>query len=332
MILPKFQYVQPTTLKEACSFLDQCDGEAAILAGGTDLMIGLRRRLRKPAYVVGLKNLQGLDYILKDDAGALHIGALASLTSVKKSALIAQEYPALAEAVELVAVPPIRHVATVGGSLSLDTRCIYYNQSEFWRKARPDCLKLGGDVCHVVEKGRRCLAVYQGDLAPILVAMGAQVKIVSAEAERTIPLAQFFTGNGERPNILQPNELLAEVILPKRPGRTANAYEKLRVREGMDFPLAGVAVSLTVNGSGEIARATLVLSAVGAAPVEVAEAATIIVGKRTSDDLLEAVAQTMFEKAHPAGNLVMDPQYRRSMVRVLTKRAIRKSLQAVGGN
>ncbi len=328
MFLPKFQYVQPVTIEEACSFLEQHKGESAVLAGGTDLMLGLRRRLQKPNYVVGLKKLKELNYVRTDDAGALHVGALTTLESIETLPAIVQEYPALAHAAELAAVPSIRRTATLGGNLSLDTRCIYYNQSEFWRKARADCFKLGGDVCHAVDKGRRCLAVYQGDLAPILMAMDAKVRIVSANTERTISLAEFFTGKGETPNVLKPGEILAEVIIPKGTGKSVGAYEKLRVREGMDFPLAGVAVSLNVEGNGTVSQAKIILSAVGSAPVEIAEAATLLVGKKMSDDLLEEVAETMFEKAHPAANLAIDARYRRAMVKVLTKRATRNALQA----
>lgn len=332
MLLPKFQYIQPSIVEEACSFLDEHKGEAAILAGGTDLMVGLRRRLQKPKYVVGLKSLRELDYIRKDDAGGLRIGAMTTLEAIETSPLIGEEYPPLAQAAELAAVPPIRRTATLGGNLALDARCIYYNQSEFWRRARPACFKLGGDVCHAVDKGRRCFAVYQGDLAPILLAMNAQVKIVSVSAERTVPLAQFFTGKGERPNILQPGELLSEVVVPRSEGKTASAYEKLRVREGMDFPMAGVAVSLNANGNGAIVGARIVLSAVGSAPVEIDEAAGLIVGKNLDDDLLEAVAETMYEKARPVANLAMDARYRRAMVKVLTRRAARRALQTLSAN
>ncbi|MBI2953889.1 MAG: FAD binding domain-containing protein [Chloroflexi bacterium] len=331
MQLPRFDFIQPATIDEACSLLDERKGDATVLAGGTDLLIELRRRLRKPGCVIGLKEMRGLDYIQKDDGGDLRIGALARLQWIESSPIIAEEYPALAQATRLVAVPPIRRVATIGGNLSLDTRCIYYNQSEFWRSAQADCIKLGGDICHAVPKGRRCLAVCQSDLAPVLMALGASVKIVSAEAERTVALADFFTGKGEKPNVLAPGELLAEVIIPSD-GQRAAVYEKLRIREGMDFPLAGIVVSLGTDGQGAAAGARIVLSAVGPAPTRIVEAEGLLEGKRIDDDLLEQVAQVMFERAHPVANLAMDPWYRRKMVKVLTKRAVRQALETAKAN
>nr|MDA8189044.1 FAD binding domain-containing protein [Dehalococcoidales bacterium] len=196
-------------------------------------------------------------------------------------------------------------------------------------KARPDCFKLGGDVCHAIDKGRRCLAVYQGDLAPALVALGARVRIVGVSGEKAIPLTQFYTGNGEKPNVLEPGDILAEVQIPPSSGNTWGGYEKLRVREGMDFPLAGVAVSIKTNANGAIDQARLVLGAVAPSPLEVPEATELLVGQKLTDSLLESVAQKAYDRARPVANLAVDASYRRKMVRVLVKRAIGR---AVSGN
>jgi 4-hydroxybenzoyl-CoA reductase subunit beta len=325
MKLPKFEFIQPHSLQEACSLLGAHDTKAAILAGGTALMVGLRYGLIKPAVVIGLKGLTELDYVGRSGNSGLAIGSMVSLETLEKSLLVLNEYPPLAQAVQLVAVPPIRNKATIGGNLCLDTRCIYYNQSEFWRSSVKACFKRGGDVCHAVEKGRRCQAVYQGDLGPVLLALGAEVKIASAKGEKVIPLAEFFTGRGEKPNILKPDEILVEVRIPPS-GGAAGVYEKLRVREGMDFPMAGVAVMVKRTPSGTIEKAKLVLGAVGSSPVEVPKAATLLEGHKPTDDLLQSVSREAVDRVQAVGNLAINPSFRRKMVGVLVKRALRRAL------
>ena len=326
MELPKFEFIQPHSLQEACSILREHDQKAALLAGGTALMVGLRYRLSTPAVVIGLKGLTALDHVARNESGSLSIGSMVTLEALEKSPLVLNEFTLLAQAIQLVAIPPIRHGATIGGNLCLDTRCIYYNQSEFWRSPQKACFKRGGDVCYAVEKGRRCQAVYQGDLGPVLIALGAEVKIASANGEKIIPLTEFFTGRGEKPNVLKPDEILVEVRVPPSGQGAAGAYEKLRVREGMDFPMAGVAVLVKRNRSGAIEQARLVLGAVGSSPIEVSKAVGLLEGHEPTGDLLQRVSREVVDSARPVGNLAMDASYRRKMVGVLVKRALRRAL------
>jgi 4-hydroxybenzoyl-CoA reductase subunit beta len=332
MKLPEFDLVQPQSLQEACSILREHDRKAAILAGGTALMVALRYRLSKPRVVIDLKGLTKLDYVDRNESGGLAIGSMVTLETLEKSPLVLNEYASLAQAVQLVAIPPIRHKATLGGNLCLDTRCIYYNQSEFWRSGQEACFKLGGEICHAVEKGRRCQAVYQGDLGPVLLALGAQVKIASAKGEKIIPLAEFFTGRGEKPNVLKPDEILVEVRIPPSGHGAAWVYEKLRVRNGMDFPMAGVAVMVRRTPSGTIEQAKLVLGAVGSSPTEVSNASRLLEGHKPTDDLLQSASQEAVDRAQPVGNLVMNASYRKKMVGVLVKRALRRALAMAHGN
>src|SRR5512137_2635149 len=176
MELPEFELVQPHSLQEACSILGAHNEKAVLLAGGTALLVALRYRLRKPAVVIGLKGLTALDYVSRNGSGGLIIGSMSTLQTLEKSPFVLNDYPPLAQAVQLVASSSIRNKATIGGNLCLDNRCMYYNQSEFWRSGQKICFKLGGTVCHAVGKGRRCQAVHQGDLAPVLIAMGTEVK------------------------------------------------------------------------------------------------------------------------------------------------------------
>ncbi len=326
MKLPKFEFIAPHSLQEACSILEEHDGKAVLLAGGTALMVSLRYKLSKPAVVIGLKGLTTLDYVNGDGRGGLAIGSMTTLETLEKSSLVLKECAVLAQAAQRVAVPPIRNKATIGGNLCLDTRCIYYNQSEFWRSSLKACFKRGGDVCHAVEKGRRCQAVYQGDLGPVLLAVGAEVKIASAKGEKVIPLAEFFTGRGEKPNVLKPGEILAEIRIPPAGHESAGVYEKLRIREGMDFPMAGVAVVVKRTPNGTIEHAKMVLGALGSSPAEVPKAAALLEGHTFTDDLLQSVSREAMDRVQPVGNLVINASYRKKMVGVLVKRALRRAI------
>ena len=326
MRLPEFDLIQPRSLHEACSILGEQGRRAVLLAGGTALMVALRCGLSKPSVVIGLKGLTALNHVDRNGSGQLGIGSMVTLETLEKSAFVLNEYAPLAQAVRLVGVPSIRHEATIGGNLCLDTRCIYYNQSEFWRSGLRACFKLGGEICNAVEKGRHCQAVYQGDLAPVLIALGAEVKIASAKGEKIIPIAEFFTGRGEKPNILKPDEILVEVRIPTSGRGTAMAYEKLRVREGMDFPMAGVAVMVKRNRTGAIERAKLVVGAVGSSPTEADKAAGLLEGQKPTDDLIQSVSREVMERAQPVENLAIDANYRKKMVGVLVRRALRRAL------
>ena len=147
-------------------------------------MVGLRYRLSKPAVVIDLKGLTALDTVGRNESGGLGICSMVTLETLENSLRSLNECSLLAEAARLVGVPSVRHKATIGGNICLDTRCIYDNQSEFWRSGLKACFKLGGDICNAVEKGRRCQAVYQGDLGPVLIALGAEAKIASANGEK----------------------------------------------------------------------------------------------------------------------------------------------------
>lgn len=327
MRLPKFDYLKPRTVDEACSLLSEHKGEANVIAGSTALLTYIKHRLLTPKYVIGLKGIPGLDYINYDGKGGLKIGALTTLHALNTSPLIRERYHILSQAAAQVGVPPLRYMGTLGGNLCLDTRCLYYNQSYSWRRVRPLCFKAGGELCHVVRGGERCYAVYQGDLAPALIGLGAKVRLVRTSGERIIPLNEFFTGRGESPNILEPDEILTEVQIPPPPEQSCGAYHKLRIRRAMDFPLAGVAVVLAMDG--KICReAKIILNAVSSAPFEVREAEEMLRGKRIGDGVIEEVAEEIFKRARPVANLSIDADYRRKMVRVLFKRAVKQALSA----
>ena len=184
----------------------------------------------------------------------LEIGASATLAEVAHHAGVREHYPVVAEAAASIAGPTHRNMGTVGGNLCLDTRCIFYNQSDWWRRANNHCLKTTGDMCHVAPKSRGvCFATFSGDLAPALMTLGAEVDLVGAAGNRTLPLHRLYIGHarhdgsaegdGKRYLALRPGEIVATVRARKMPG-LRSAYDKIRIRRSIEYPVAGVAVAL----------------------------------------------------------------------------------------
>lgn len=327
MRLPKMEYIAPASVMEACSLLDKHGPEAKVLGGGTDLLVESKLRNVQPALLVALSNIKELKGIRFKEGDVLKIGAMTTLHDIREDAYIAKSYPALAQAVAAVGTTQLQHMGTIGGNLCLNTRCTYYNQSDNWRKSRAVCLKMGGDICHVVDKGKKCYAVYSGDTAPALIVLDAQVKLISSKGERLIPLRDLYTGNGKEPIAISPGELLSEVYVPPPADRQSSIYLKYRIRDAIDFPLIGVAVRMDANGNRVCTDCKVVLNAVGSAPVEVTEAGELLKGQSLTADLIHQVSEKAVKSAHPVANTAgSTPAYRRKMAGILTRRA----LSAVG--
>jgi 4-hydroxybenzoyl-CoA reductase subunit beta len=322
MGLPKFEHLQPESLDEALGLLSEHGEQAKIIAGGTELLVSMKQGLLTPNYLVNLKAIPELSFIAYDEERGLRIGALTKLTTLTRSQVIQDGFSILAQAANSVAAPPLQHMGTLGGNLCLNTRCFYYNQSQFWRQGRPRCYKTGGDLCHVVKGGNRCFATYQGDMAPALIALEATVKIAKRGGERVIRLADLYTGKGKRPLALKADEMLVEVQVPVSAAAWSGEYQKLRYRGAMDFPLTGVAAVVGRDGSEACYKANVVLTAVGTGPILVEEASVLLEGQGVTDERVAQVASAAHEVARPVDNIGSDPSYRRKMVRVLTKRAL----------
>jgi len=262
-ILADFRTQRPATLADAVSALA---AEGAVpLAAGTDLLPNLRRGLGQPAALVDLTGVDGLGAISTLADGSLRIGAAATLEAIAEHALVRANWPALSQAAEVVAGPTHRAAATLGGNLCQDTRCIFYNQSEWWRSGNGYCLKYQGDTCHVIVKNDRCYATYHGDVAPALMVLGARVDIVGPAGRRGIAVEELFREDGAGHLSLERGELVAAVELPPASG-WKTAYAKARIRDAVDFPLAGVAVALRRDGD-RIAGLKVAITGANSAPL-----------------------------------------------------------------
>ena len=323
MRLPKMEHLAPSTLSEARSLMKEHGEKAKLLAGGTDLVVACKLRNLKPAFLVSLKGIPELKGIRFDDRSGLRIGAMTSLNALRTDPAVVKHYPALAEAAAAVGTRQLQYMGTPGGNLCLDTRCFYYNQSESWRKARAVCLKMGGEVCNVVTKGKKCYAVFSGDLAPALMALNAQIRLTNGAGERTLSLSDLYSGDGKDPLTIKPGEILQEIIIPAPAPGQGSTYLKYRVRGSIDFPLVGVAVRLTTTEAGICNDCSIVINAVASAPLSVPEAADLLKGQALTEDLIDQAAQKAASAAHPVLNVIgATPAYRKKMAGILTRRAL----------
>lgn len=232
MRLPKFEYISPATVDEACALLNEYGSKTMILAGGTDLLVAAKLRNIQPVYIISLKRIKELKGITYQEGEGLKIGAMTPLYQVRQDPNVRTHYQALAMAAAVVGSPQIQRMGTLGGNICLNTRCYFYNQSTSWRKHRPVCFKMGGDVCHVIPKGKKCYAVFSADTPPALMALDAEVKLVSKKGERVVTIKDFYTGDGKQPTALNQGEILAEIRLPPIT-KQVSIYLKHRIRKAI---------------------------------------------------------------------------------------------------
>jgi 4-hydroxybenzoyl-CoA reductase subunit beta len=314
MRLPPFEYYAPATLDEAVQLKRQYGPEAMYVAGGTDLYPKMKRRQMTPSVLIGLGNIA--EMLTLSNGNGLTIGAGLTLTEVAGDPQVREKYPALARAAALVSSPPLRNAGTIGGNLCVDTRCTYYDQTYQWRKALGFCMKKDGDICWVATSSPRCLAVSSSDCAPVVIALGATVRLVGPEGERSIPAEALYHNDGQFYITKSADEILASIHLPPHDGWRM-VYWKLRRRGSIDFPILGVAVALRLDGEGVCAEARIVLGAVASEPVVMGEDVTgLLVGRRLTPELVEEVAQKASRPAKPMDNTDMNLSYRKKMARV----------------
>ncbi len=321
--LEPFAFAKPASVDAALALLAQHGAKAKVIAGGTDVMPNLKHGLYEPEVVIALSDLGELRGIARNAAGELELGAMTTLEEVERHPLVAAHAPGLARAAASVAGPTQRTMGTLGGNVCLDTRCVWINQSHFWRQSLGFCLKKDGTVCHVVKGGKSCVAAASNDTATMLVALGARLTIRSSKATREVAIADFYKPDGVMNLRLAPDELLTRITVPApAPGGTWSGYAKLRPRASIDFPRLSVAAAWTTQNDGTVADATLVVSAIAATPRTIAGIGELLRGRKP-DDLaaLIAAGQHAQKVVVPLTNIDGDPQWRRAMVPVFVKRA-----------
>jgi 4-hydroxybenzoyl-CoA reductase subunit beta len=314
--MPALTVHRPERVEDAVK-LRAADKRSRYLAGGTDMVVNVRRGIEQPTALIDLGAITGMKEIAVDTAGA-RIGASVTLEALGNDDRIARDYPAISEAARAVAGPTHRSCGTVGGNLCLDTRCLFYNQSEWWRRSNDYCLKKNGMVCHVAPGGKQCFAAFSGDLAPAMLVNEAEIELASPEGVRRIPLAQLYNDDGMNHLALKPAELLVAVHLPEPLPGAKSGYLKARVRASIDFPLAGAAVRIKMNGAN-VDQLKIALTGVNPYP-HVVEGTAAFVGKPLDDAALDRLRETVRKEAKPMSTTTVKPWYRRRVIGALARR------------
>jgi 4-hydroxybenzoyl-CoA reductase subunit beta len=329
--LPRFQLQVPATVEDAALLLREhraAEQDAAksgtpgitvmLVAGGTDLYPNMKRRQFTPRTLIALGKAlpRGIH-----NGTTLTIGAGATLTAVASDTRVLSGYRALAESAIAISTPQLRNMGTLGGNLCLDTRCNWYDQSLFWRTAEGMCMKTDPTVvCRVAPSSPRCLAVASADTVPALLALGASVRVVNADGERTIALADMYREDGISHLTIGRDDIVTEVVLPPSDG-WRSTYLKLRDRGSFDFPILGLAAAVRMDG-GVVREARLAMTAVGSRPTLVDAAAAALVGSRLEDDAIAAAAEAAHKIARPMDNTSGTIAQRKKTVPVFATRAL----------
>jgi len=283
--LPRFDYLAPASLAEACSLLQQHPGEAKLLAGGTDLLIAMKRRSETPQFLVGLKNVPGLDYLR--DGDTLSIGPLVTLHQIETSPAVRERWPILLQAADRFGSTQIRNLATVAGNI--------------------------------------CNASPSADTAPSLLVLGASLRVLGPGGERTIPIDEFFVAPFK--TVLGETEVLAEIQVPAPPRRSAGAYIRHALREAMDHAMVGVAVMLHLGEGNTCQEARIALGACAPTPRRAHQAEAVLRGQAITEAAIAEAARVASQEAEPR----TDPDYKREVVQVLTRRALKQALTEAQG-
>lgn len=324
--LPHFEVESPETVEGVVAAL-QANAGARVIAGGTDILPNLKHFLDTPPMLISLARVTALRGVSRDDAaGVLRIGAGVTLTQLAEHPEVRALFPSLASAAGLVASPVIRNMATIGGNVNLDTRCRYVNQSEFWRGAiGGGCLKSEGNVCHVVPKGRNCVAAMSSDNVPVLISLDASIVLVGPEGRRELPLAEYYHADGIAHTLAKPGEVTVELRVPLPSGPRRTRYVKWSVRQSIDFPLLSVALRFDLAAEGphaEVKDVKIVAGVLGAKPRVVTRLDEVL-GKRLADPAVaRIVSEATYAQCKPLDNVPYEAGYRREMLRVYTRRAV----------
>lgn len=291
MSLPKFDYIGVETVGDACRQLAKYKKSARLVAGGTDLLIKMKEREAIPKVVIGIKGIKGLDKVIYDRAEGLRIGALATHKDVIDSGVVQRRYASVAEALETIGTVQIRNMATVAGNL--------------------------------------CTAAPSADSAPILMVLGAKVKIAGVGGERELALEKFFKAAGK--TALKTDEMMTEIVVPNEKQHSGSKYEKLFARTSVDLACVGSAAWVLVNPKNKVIRdVRIVLATAGPVPMRAKKAERVLKGKVATDELIREAGEVASQEAKPRGSFRASKEYRTEMLQVMTRRAVKGALERAG--
>ncbi len=282
MILPEFKYLAPGSAEEAIGLLVQYGEKAKLMAGGTDLINYMKDGILAPEVIIGLKEIKGMDQIVYDEEKGLTIGALTKLIDIERSDVVKENYPALAEAVHLIASTQIRNKGT-----------------------------LTGNVCN---------ASPSADSVSALFVYGASLTVKGPEGERVIPIGDFY--QGFKKLALKPGEMVISITLPPVKENEKAAYLAHTVRKAMDLAIVGVAAKITLDENGVCTDAKIALGAVAISCVRTPQAESVLIGRKITPEIAEIAGREAMKDCKPISDVRASAEYRHDMVRVFTRRAV----------
>ena len=323
MRLPKFNYLEPESIEEAASMLLDDEG-AKILAGGTDLLVNMKHRIEVPTALINMKKIKGLDAIHLDN-GNLRIGALTPLKKMVQDPSIGENIPVLAQAASSVGSYHHQTMGTIGGNICQQNRCKFFNQSQWWRSTNAPCLKVGGAVCHVVQKQETCFSSYCGDMAPALLVLEARAIFRSRIDFREVPVEELFSGDGQAPLVIKKGEILSEIVIPKSSMNGDSTYLKFANRESIDFPIVGMAFQT----SPEKREYRVAFTAVDRRPLRGRQVESLLNGKTLTQELIEEASELATREAKPVKNSIYSPAYKRKLMGILLQSVMSKRIRGL---
>ncbi len=319
MILPEFELLRPRSVDEAIAAARGASGRFDYLAGGTDLLCNYKWGINTEPTVISLRHIADLR---GRDGG--RVGGGVTLGELERDADFLHDYPVFERTLDRLASPLIRQTGTVAGNLLVDTRCIWLNQSEFARQALGNCLKADGPECRVVKGSTDyCYANYSGDMAPVFMVLGATITLAGPDGQRTMPLREFFVGDGIERFVKKKEEIVVSIDIPSDAKTLRASYQKFRVREAWDFPELAVAAAARMDGD-RIAELFLVANAVSTIPLWLDDVAQKHVGATLDDASIEEIVADVMKASKPVRATLLPPTYRKQMVGVMTRRALRE--------
>jgi 4-hydroxybenzoyl-CoA reductase subunit beta len=335
--LPQFDLVRPQTLDEAIK-ARAAYPDSRLVGGGTDLVVNIRRGIVAPPVLVDTNNVAEMR-IIKADARSLEIGASVTLTELATHSGLLSHYPVVAQAAGHIAGPTHRNMGTLGGNLCLDTRCIFYNQSEWWRDANNHCLKTTGTICHVAPKSRGvCFATFSGDLAPALLLLDAEIDITGPKGSRTMLLADLYIGyarqdepvtetrgDGKYFLSLRPGEIVTAARAKNTPG-LRSGYDKIRIRRSIEYPVCGVAVALRREGD-TLADLRVAFTGTNPRPVRLAGTAELC-GGALDEHMFKGLDALVRDQIMAMKTTFTPGHYRRRVAGVLARRLVQRLFES----
>ncbi len=327
--LHDFALLRPASLSELIAERRKAP-QARLIGGGTDILVNIRRGIEAPPVLIDTGGIAEL-HTIKASAKSFEIGASVTLTEIATHPGLAKHFPAIAEAAGSIAGPTHRNMGTLGGNLCLDTRCIFYNQSEWWRTANHDCLKTTGEICHVAPKSKGvCFATFAGDLAPASLLFETEIDLAGPKGKRTIPLADLYigyakkdgsTGDGKTYLSLKPGEMVL-VLRGRKPTGLVSAYDKLRIRRSIEYPVAGVAVALQRSGD-KLTKLRVAVTGTNPRPVLLA-GTNELCGGAIGEDTLSGLDDLVRDQIMAMKTTFTPGMYRRRIAGVLARRLLQR--------